>query len=142
VLISNHRKPLSLKATVVNGSGPRPADPARTLLLIEPWGNVVKALSQRLPTIRCLRLLFSAKPATCLTAFQSVRAPGADVRTGHQGRGRLAERPNPGVDLADARSTSRAKRPTIVVTAIARELSAFIWAINREVGGSQATANQ
>jgi hypothetical protein len=29
-----------------------------------------------------------------------------------------------------------------VVTAIARELSAFIWAINREVGGSQATANQ
>jgi DNA invertase Pin-like site-specific DNA recombinase len=38
--------------------------------------------------------------------------------------------------------TRKGKRPTIVVTAIARELSAFIWAINREVGGSQATANQ
>jgi len=33
------------------------------------------------------------------------------------------------------------KRPTIAVTAIARELSAFIWAINREVAGSHATAN-
>ena len=29
--------------------------------------------------------------------------------------------------------TRKGKRPTIVVTAIARELSAFIWAINREV---------
>ena len=38
--------------------------------------------------------------------------------------------------------TRKGKQPTIVVTAIARELSAFIWAINREVGGSQATANQ
>ncbi len=36
----------------------------------------------------------------------------------------------------------KGKRPTIVVTAIARELSAFIWAINREVAGSHATANQ
>jgi len=38
--------------------------------------------------------------------------------------------------------TRKGKRPTIVVTAIARELSAFIWAINREVIGSHATANQ
>src|SRR5450432_1988136 len=38
--------------------------------------------------------------------------------------------------------TRNGKRPTIVVTAIARELSAFIWAINREVVGSHATANQ
>jgi len=38
--------------------------------------------------------------------------------------------------------TRKGKRPTIVVTAIARELSAFIWAINREVAGSHATANQ
>lgn len=38
--------------------------------------------------------------------------------------------------------TRKGKRPTIVVTAIARELSAFIWAINREVVGSHATANQ
>jgi hypothetical protein len=30
----------------------------------------------------------------------------------------------------------------VVATAIARELSAFIWAINREVVGSHATANQ
>jgi len=29
-----------------------------------------------------------------------------------------------------------------VVTAIARELSAFIWAINREVVGSHVTATQ
>jgi hypothetical protein len=33
------------------------------------------------------------------------------------------------------------KRPTVVATAIARELAAFIWAINREVVGSHATAN-
>jgi len=38
--------------------------------------------------------------------------------------------------------TRKGKRPTIVVTAIARELSAFIWAIGREVVGSHATANQ
>jgi transposase len=38
--------------------------------------------------------------------------------------------------------TRKGKRPTIVVTAIARELSAFIWAINREIVGSHATANQ
>src|SRR4249920_455219 len=38
--------------------------------------------------------------------------------------------------------TRKGKRPTIVVTAIARELSAFIWAINREVVGSHATANR
>jgi transposase len=38
--------------------------------------------------------------------------------------------------------TRKGKRPTIVVTAIARELSAFIWAISREVVGSHATANQ
>jgi transposase len=37
--------------------------------------------------------------------------------------------------------TRKGKRPTIVVTAIARELSAFIWAINRQVAGSHATAN-
>src|SRR5712672_3581618 len=38
--------------------------------------------------------------------------------------------------------TRKGKRPTIVVTAIARELSAFIWAINREVVESHATANR
>jgi len=38
--------------------------------------------------------------------------------------------------------TRKGKRSTIVVTAIARELSGFIWAINREVVGSHATANQ
>ncbi len=38
--------------------------------------------------------------------------------------------------------TRKGKRPTVVATAIARELSAFIWAINREVVGSHATANQ
>jgi transposase len=38
--------------------------------------------------------------------------------------------------------TRKGKRPTIVVTAIARELSAFIWAISREVVGPHATANQ
>jgi transposase len=38
--------------------------------------------------------------------------------------------------------TRKGKRSTIVVTAIARELSAFIWAINREVVGSHATATQ
>ena len=31
--------------------------------------------------------------------------------------------------------TRKGKRSTIVATAIARELSAFIWAINREVAG-------
>ena len=31
--------------------------------------------------------------------------------------------------------TRKGKRSTIVATAIARELSAFIWAINREVVG-------
>ena len=36
----------------------------------------------------------------------------------------------------------KGKRPTVVAMAIARELSAFIWAINREVVGSHATANQ
>jgi transposase len=36
----------------------------------------------------------------------------------------------------------KGKRPTVVATAIARELSAFIWAINREVVRSHATANQ
>jgi len=38
--------------------------------------------------------------------------------------------------------TRKGKRPTVVATAIARELAAFIWAINREVVGSHATANQ
>jgi transposase len=37
--------------------------------------------------------------------------------------------------------TRKGKRPTVVATAIARELAAFIWAINREVVGSHATAN-
>jgi hypothetical protein len=32
--------------------------------------------------------------------------------------------------------TRKGKRPTVVATAIARELAAFIWAINREVVGS------
>jgi transposase len=32
----------------------------------------------------------------------------------------------------------RGKRPTVVVTAIARELSGFIWAVNREVAASRA----
>jgi len=36
--------------------------------------------------------------------------------------------------------TRRGKRPTVVVTAIARELSAFIWAINREVATPHALA--
>jgi transposase len=36
----------------------------------------------------------------------------------------------------------KGKLPTVVAMAIARELSAFIWAINREVVGSHATANQ
>jgi len=30
----------------------------------------------------------------------------------------------------------KGKRPTVVATAIARELSAFIWAINRQVSSS------
>src|SRR5258705_481651 len=38
--------------------------------------------------------------------------------------------------------TRKGKRPTVVATAIAREPAAFIWAINREVVGSHATANQ
>ena len=38
--------------------------------------------------------------------------------------------------------TRKGKRPTVVATAIARELSAFIWAINREVVESHATANR
>src|SRR5712671_640714 len=38
--------------------------------------------------------------------------------------------------------TRKGKRPTVVATAIARELSAFIWAINRKVVESHATANQ
>jgi transposase len=38
--------------------------------------------------------------------------------------------------------TRKGKRPTVVATAIARELSAFIWTINREVVASHATANQ
>ena len=37
--------------------------------------------------------------------------------------------------------TRKGKRPVVVATAIARELSAFIWAINREVVGSHAMAN-
>jgi transposase len=37
--------------------------------------------------------------------------------------------------------TRKGKRPTVVATAIARELAAFIWAINREIVGSHATAN-
>jgi transposase len=35
--------------------------------------------------------------------------------------------------------TRKGKRPTVVATAIARELSAFIWAINREVMASRST---
>jgi hypothetical protein len=31
----------------------------------------------------------------------------------------------------------KGKRPTIAATAIARELSAFIWAINREIMGNR-----
>ena len=31
----------------------------------------------------------------------------------------------------------KGKRPTIVATAVARELSAFIWAINREIMGNR-----
>src|SRR6266436_5504914 len=38
--------------------------------------------------------------------------------------------------------TRKGKRPTVVATAIGRELSAFIWAINREVVEYNATANQ
>jgi hypothetical protein len=38
--------------------------------------------------------------------------------------------------------TRKGKRPNVVAAAIAGELSAFIWAINREVVGSHATANQ
>jgi hypothetical protein len=34
--------------------------------------------------------------------------------------------------------TRKGKRPTVVATAIARELSAFIWAINREVMASRS----
>jgi transposase len=37
--------------------------------------------------------------------------------------------------------TRKGKRPTVVAAAIARELAAFIWAINREVVGSHATEN-
>jgi transposase len=36
--------------------------------------------------------------------------------------------------------TRRGKRPTVVVTAVARELSGFIWAINREIVTAQAVA--
>lgn len=36
--------------------------------------------------------------------------------------------------------TRKGKRPTVVVTAIARELSGFIWAVNREVATSRARA--
>ncbi len=36
--------------------------------------------------------------------------------------------------------TRKGKRPTVVVTAIARELSGFIWAINREVAASRGPA--
>src|SRR6266849_5041037 len=38
--------------------------------------------------------------------------------------------------------TRKGKRTTVVATAIARELSAFIWAINRAVVESHATANR
>jgi transposase len=38
--------------------------------------------------------------------------------------------------------TRKGKRSTVVATAIARELSAFIWAINREVVGSHAMATK
>jgi hypothetical protein len=51
------------------------------------------------------------------------------------------------IDTAEAATRKlvaklESKRPTVVATAIARELAAFIWAINREVAGSHATANQ
>ena len=36
--------------------------------------------------------------------------------------------------------TRRGKRPTVVVTAIARELSGFIWAVNREIAAPRALA--
>jgi len=35
--------------------------------------------------------------------------------------------------------TQKGKRPNVIVTAIARELSAFIWAINREVMAGRLT---
>jgi transposase len=38
--------------------------------------------------------------------------------------------------------TRKGKPRTVVVTAVARELSAFIWAINRELTGAQAAAKQ
>ena len=38
--------------------------------------------------------------------------------------------------------TRKGKRPTVVAMAIARELSAFIWAINREVVGSRTSIVQ
>jgi hypothetical protein len=43
---------------------------------------------------------------------------------------------------AFGRSPGKASGRPFVAMAIARELSAFIWAINREVVGSHATANQ
>ena len=71
-------------------------------------------------------------------AIHALRRPASEKRQGTKSR-----------EVAQMRLcgrfrtlTRKGKRPTIVVTAIARELSAFIWAINREVVGSHATANQ
>ena len=36
--------------------------------------------------------------------------------------------------------TRRGKRPTVAVTAIARELSGFIWAVNRQISASPVAA--
>ena len=66
-----------------------------------------------------------------------------------QDRGRATDGPRDCLEGADAAlwplpdtDARKGKRPTIVVTAIARELSAFIWAINREVEHLSAMANQ
>ena len=56
-------------------------------------------------------------------------------RVGREKQAKVAAAPKSVREIAGAtgRYRERASTPAIVVTAIARELSAFIWAINREV---------
>ena len=59
-------------------------------------------------------------------------APGAVREIAWKAQSRLAAR--------FRTLTKKGKRPAVAVTAIARELSAFIWAINREVATSRVSA--
>ena len=89
---------------------------------------------------RARRMLVEA--AWSLSASAARRAREAEHRSMRHrcgSRDRL-ESAGPAVQAVPHAVAQEGKRSTVVVTAIARELAAFIWAINREVSGQIKTA--